>query len=57
MPPKFVSPHKVKDNALGAVICDGKMYYAIFADSNGDTPQVRCLSRAEFGDLPNKTVS
>jgi len=27
-------------NNIGAVICDGKMFYAVFADSNGDTPQV-----------------
>ncbi|KAJ7035199.1 fungal chitosanase of glycosyl hydrolase group 75-domain-containing protein [Mycena alexandri] len=30
----------VKDNALGAIICDGKMFYAIFGDQNGATPQV-----------------
>ncbi|KAJ7148812.1 fungal chitosanase of glycosyl hydrolase group 75-domain-containing protein [Mycena crocata] len=30
----------LKENALGAVICDSKMYYAIFGDANGASPQV-----------------
>ncbi|KAJ7080638.1 fungal chitosanase of glycosyl hydrolase group 75-domain-containing protein [Mycena belliarum] len=32
--------NSLKPNALGAIICNGKMFYAIFGDSNGATPQV-----------------
>lgn len=30
----------MEPNALGAIICNGKMFYGVFADSNGDSPQV-----------------
>ncbi|KAJ7723678.1 fungal chitosanase [Mycena metata] len=42
LPETFQKQEKnaVKDNALGAIICDGKMFYAIFGDQNGATPQV-----------------
>ncbi|KAJ7250708.1 fungal chitosanase of glycosyl hydrolase group 75-domain-containing protein [Mycena rebaudengoi] len=42
IPEKFTMEHKdiLKDNALGAVICDGKMFYGIYGDQNGDEPQV-----------------
>ncbi|KAJ7708339.1 hypothetical protein B0H17DRAFT_1125091 [Mycena rosella] len=30
----------LKPNTLGAIICDGKMFYAIFGDTNGANPQV-----------------
>ncbi|SJL04887.1 uncharacterized protein ARMOST_08258 [Armillaria ostoyae] len=41
LPNKFYKANKdIKPNALGAIICDGKMYYGIFGDSNGDTPEV-----------------
>ncbi|KAJ7474729.1 fungal chitosanase of glycosyl hydrolase group 75-domain-containing protein, partial [Mycena latifolia] len=30
----------LKSNALGAIICDGKMFYAIFGDTNGANPEV-----------------
>ncbi|KAJ6555143.1 fungal chitosanase of glycosyl hydrolase group 75-domain-containing protein [Mycena vulgaris] len=35
IPDQFTSPH-LKPNSLGAIICDGKMFYAIFGDTNGD---------------------
>ncbi|KAJ7202066.1 fungal chitosanase of glycosyl hydrolase group 75-domain-containing protein [Mycena pura] len=35
IPDQFTSP-QLKPNALGAIICDGKMFYAIFGDTNGD---------------------
>ncbi|KAJ6566883.1 fungal chitosanase of glycosyl hydrolase group 75-domain-containing protein [Mycena capillaripes] len=42
LPEQFVYKKgvSVKNNALGAIICDGKMFYAIFGDSNGANPQV-----------------
>lgn len=34
LPNKFYKANKgIKPNALGAIICDGKMYYGIFGDS------------------------
>ncbi|KZV86945.1 Chitosanase-domain-containing protein [Exidia glandulosa HHB12029] len=40
IPEDFISKGDVQANALGAVICNDKMFYGIFADSNGDSPQV-----------------
>ncbi|KAK0445348.1 fungal chitosanase of glycosyl hydrolase group 75-domain-containing protein [Desarmillaria tabescens] len=41
IPQTFWDAHQdIKPNALGAVICDGKMFYGIFGDTNGDDPQV-----------------
>ncbi|KAK0185952.1 fungal chitosanase of glycosyl hydrolase group 75-domain-containing protein, partial [Armillaria mellea] len=40
LPNNFYKKAGVKSNALGAIICDGKMYYGLFGDSNGDTPEV-----------------
>lgn len=40
LPQTFVDKHKIKGNSLGAVICNGKMYYAIMGDTNGDSPEV-----------------
>lgn len=31
---------KIPPNAISAVICNGRMYYAIMGDTNGDVPQV-----------------
>ncbi|THU98237.1 hypothetical protein K435DRAFT_753198 [Dendrothele bispora CBS 962.96] len=30
----------IKPNSLGAIICNGKMFYAIMGDTNGDDPQL-----------------
>ncbi|KAG7439919.1 uncharacterized protein BT62DRAFT_938503 [Guyanagaster necrorhizus] len=41
IPQTFWDAHQdIKPNALGAVICDGKMFYGIFGDTNGDDPEV-----------------
>jgi chitosanase len=42
IPESFVNSHSsmVGANQLVATICDGKMYYGIFGDSNGDSPEV-----------------
>ncbi|KAJ7262894.1 fungal chitosanase of glycosyl hydrolase group 75-domain-containing protein [Mycena rebaudengoi] len=42
LPQEFADKQKgaLKPNALGAIICNGKMFYAIFGDTNGATPQV-----------------
>jgi len=40
IPNTFYVQQGIQPNALGAVICNGKMYYGIFGDSNGDTPEV-----------------
>ncbi|KAK0430804.1 fungal chitosanase of glycosyl hydrolase group 75-domain-containing protein [Armillaria borealis] len=41
IPQTFWDAHRdIKPNALGAVICDGKMFYGIFGDTNGDDPEV-----------------
>ncbi|KAK0210174.1 fungal chitosanase of glycosyl hydrolase group 75-domain-containing protein [Desarmillaria ectypa] len=38
LPNHFIKAHMdIKPNALGAIICSGKMYYTIFGDSNGHT--------------------
>ncbi|KAJ7174936.1 fungal chitosanase of glycosyl hydrolase group 75-domain-containing protein [Mycena filopes] len=29
----------LRDNALGAIICDGKMFYGIYGDQDGDKPE------------------
>jgi len=31
---------KIKANALGAIVCNGKMFYGIFGDEDADDPQV-----------------
>ncbi|KAF5346393.1 hypothetical protein D9758_012771 [Tetrapyrgos nigripes] len=41
IPDSFVGPERmdsgfIKPNSLGAIICDGKMFYAIMGDTNGD---------------------
>ncbi|KAJ6629351.1 fungal chitosanase of glycosyl hydrolase group 75-domain-containing protein [Mycena sp. CBHHK59/15] len=36
LPDQFQPASPLKPNALGAIICDGKMFYAIFGDTNGD---------------------
>ncbi|KAJ7250709.1 fungal chitosanase of glycosyl hydrolase group 75-domain-containing protein [Mycena rebaudengoi] len=42
LPEKFTTQNKdiLKDNALGAIICDGKMFYGIYGDQDSDSPQV-----------------
>ncbi|KAK0186189.1 hypothetical protein F5146DRAFT_1143771 [Armillaria mellea] len=41
IPQTFWDAHQdIKPNALGAIICDGKMFYGIFGDTNGDDPEV-----------------
>ncbi|KAJ7171129.1 fungal chitosanase of glycosyl hydrolase group 75-domain-containing protein [Mycena filopes] len=61
LPEKFFEPQNkakaLKGNDLGAIICNGKMFYAIFGDSNGATPQVigegsLLLGQACFPDEP-----
>ncbi|KAK0227562.1 fungal chitosanase of glycosyl hydrolase group 75-domain-containing protein [Armillaria fumosa] len=41
IPQSFWDAHQdIRPNALGAIICDGKMFYGIFGDTNGDDPEV-----------------
>ncbi|KAJ5773064.1 hypothetical protein N7457_007960 [Penicillium paradoxum] len=42
IPDRFATTYEkvLPGNNVGAVICDGKMFYGIFGDSDGDTPQV-----------------
>jgi len=42
LPEKFTDQQKdfIKPNALGAIICDGKMFYGIYADQNGAQKEV-----------------
>ncbi|KAJ7314336.1 fungal chitosanase of glycosyl hydrolase group 75-domain-containing protein [Mycena albidolilacea] len=42
LPADFVAEHGdiIHPNAVGAIICGGKMVYGIFGDANGATPQV-----------------
>jgi len=42
IPEKFYRSHKkhIKPNSLGAMICNGKMVYGIFGDTNGGNPQI-----------------
>jgi len=42
IPESFVNKHSadLPGNNVAAVICNGKMFYGIFGDSNGDSPQV-----------------
>ncbi|KAJ6555173.1 fungal chitosanase of glycosyl hydrolase group 75-domain-containing protein [Mycena vulgaris] len=42
LPQRFADEQKklLKPNALGAIICDGKIIYAIFGDTNGADPLV-----------------
>ncbi|KAJ7649248.1 fungal chitosanase of glycosyl hydrolase group 75-domain-containing protein [Mycena rosella] len=42
LPERFTQQNKaiLKDNALGAIICNGKMFYGIYGDQDADSPQV-----------------
>ena len=42
IPQKYVNTvmSALPGNNVVAVICDGKMYYGIFGDTNGDSPEV-----------------
>ncbi|KAF7324972.1 Endo-chitosanase [Mycena kentingensis (nom. inval.)] len=42
LPERFTKEYKsmVMDNALGAIICNGKMFYGIYGDQDADSPQV-----------------
>ncbi|KAF5859842.1 hypothetical protein ETB97_002394 [Aspergillus alliaceus] len=42
IPDEYLMANKatIKGNSIAAVICNGKMYYGILGDSNGDEPQV-----------------
>ncbi|KAF9884410.1 hypothetical protein FE257_001810 [Aspergillus nanangensis] len=42
IPQKYLSANEdsLAGNNIAAVICDGKMFYGILGDANGDTPQV-----------------
>ncbi|KAF7718269.1 Chitosanase [Penicillium ucsense] len=42
IPDKFATTYQsvLPGNNVGAVICNGKMFYGIFGDTDGDTPQV-----------------
>ncbi|EJD41398.1 hypothetical protein AURDEDRAFT_186562 [Auricularia subglabra TFB-10046 SS5] len=40
IPEEFYQQGYLQPNALGAVICNGRMFYGVFADSNGNTPQI-----------------
>ncbi|PLN81936.1 Chitosanase-domain-containing protein [Aspergillus taichungensis] len=42
IPQKFLSANEnlLSGNNIAAVICNGKMYYGILGDANGDSPQV-----------------
>ncbi|KAE8356744.1 fungal chitosanase of glycosyl hydrolase group 75-domain-containing protein [Aspergillus coremiiformis] len=41
IPEEFLQANpSIKPNALTAVICNGKMYYGILGDANGNSPQV-----------------
>ena len=40
VPNSYVTLHNIPPNAISAVICDGKMYYAVMGDTNGDVPEV-----------------
>ncbi|CAG8061968.1 unnamed protein product [Penicillium olsonii] len=42
IPDQFATayPSEFPGNNLAAVICNGKMFYGIYGDSNGDTPEV-----------------
>ncbi|KAJ6494061.1 fungal chitosanase of glycosyl hydrolase group 75-domain-containing protein [Mycena vitilis] len=42
LPERFTLQYKpiLKDNALGAIICGGKMFYGIYGDQDADSPEV-----------------
>lgn len=40
IPESFFQKEKVPKNALSAVVCDGKLFYAIMGDTDEDKPQV-----------------
>ncbi|KAJ7769201.1 fungal chitosanase of glycosyl hydrolase group 75-domain-containing protein [Mycena maculata] len=42
LPERFTEQNKaiLQANALGAIICDGKMFYGIYGDQNADSPEV-----------------
>ncbi|KAJ7171127.1 fungal chitosanase of glycosyl hydrolase group 75-domain-containing protein [Mycena filopes] len=42
LPERFTKQYKsiLMDNALGAIICNGQMFYGIYGDQDADSPQV-----------------
>ena len=40
VPDSFATQHKIPPNAISAVICAGRMFYAIMGDTNGADPEV-----------------
>ncbi|KAJ6629352.1 fungal chitosanase of glycosyl hydrolase group 75-domain-containing protein [Mycena sp. CBHHK59/15] len=51
--PYFVIPDQfrssqLKSNCLGAIICDGNMFYAIFGDTNGDGVTTEVIGEASI---------
>ena len=40
IPDTFVTQHNIPDNSISAVICAGRMFYAILGDTNGADPEV-----------------
>ncbi|KAJ7621017.1 fungal chitosanase of glycosyl hydrolase group 75-domain-containing protein [Roridomyces roridus] len=42
LPDRFTQQNKdiLKPNALGAIICNGQMFYGIYGDQNADSPQI-----------------
>jgi chitosanase len=40
IPDSYFQSHNVPKNALSVVICNGKMFYGIMGDTDGDHPQV-----------------
>ncbi|CAK5274350.1 unnamed protein product [Mycena citricolor] len=42
LPERFTRENKdiLKNNALGAIICNGKMFYGIYGDQDADSPEV-----------------
>ncbi|KAJ7457197.1 fungal chitosanase of glycosyl hydrolase group 75-domain-containing protein [Mycena galericulata] len=65
--PWFVLPQSFADeqgsalkaNALGAIICDGKIFYAIFGDTNGQSPPLTGEGSLLLGQacFPNVTTN
>jgi chitosanase len=40
IPDSFFQEKKVPQNALSAVVCNGKLFYGIMGDTDADTPEV-----------------
>jgi chitosanase len=40
IPQQAFNGHDIPPNALSAVVCDGKVFYGILGDTDGDTPEV-----------------